>query len=113
MASGYEERIARYLAAHPGATRDEARGHGRTGEHGVTKIALGNGEVGVSFRDDQYTDRAMRAIEKAGAEDNTRVSVALVNKAGDTLNLWVGKGFQFGSLRALAAGGAGFSGAVQ
>lgn len=92
------ERIARYIARHPGATVKEARGHGRTGEHGLTKSTLGGGELIYSFRLDKIAGRALAEVEREAGE-GARVEVAIRDKAGNSINLWSGKGYSLSGLQ--------------
>lgn len=82
------ERVARYMAKHPGATLAEARGHGRTGEHGVDKpVSLGNNQVAISFRSERFAEKAMRQAEKI-AGDGGRVKLVVTDKQGNTRELF-------------------------
>lgn len=105
----YAERIARgtakYLSAHPDASPDEAkrfaRGHGSTGEHGVTVTQVGQ-DVVVTFRDPSKLQQAMRAAEKYGE----RADVTIVGKNGKAVEAFQNKGHLAGrsldSIKALA-----------
>lgn len=98
--SAYEKRIqagmARYLAAHPNASAAEAkraaRGHGSTGEHGVTVTALGNNKYAVTFRDPAKAGQALRAAERLEG----RVTVTAIGKDGQPINLFENKGHSKG-----------------
>ena len=101
MAQSYAERIARgmstYLASHPDASESEARrfarGHGATGEHGVTVTALGNSDViVVSFHDPKKLPQAIRAAERYGE----RASVTVVGKDGKSVTLYNNPGHMAG-----------------
>ena len=97
----YAQRIQRgmssYLASHPDASDAEARrfarGHGATGEHGVTVTALGNSDViVVSFHDPKKLPQAIRAAEKYGE----RASVTVVGKNGKSVTLFSNPGHMAG-----------------
>lgn len=116
MAQTYAQRIergmAKALAEFPGISDAEAkkiaRGHGRTGEHGVTLTALPGGEVVVTFRDPAKLDQALRLAEKYGQ----RAGVTLVGKDGKAINMYENKGHMAGrtldSLKSLSESAGGF-----
>lgn len=86
------ERIARYMAKHPGATMAEARGHGRTGEHGIDKpVSLGNNQVAITFRLESKALQAMRQAERI-AGDGGRVKMVVTDKNGNTRELFANSG---------------------
>lgn len=102
----YQQRIAagmdKYFATHPGASRESkadlaeakrhARGHGSTGEHGVTVTPLGNNQYAVSFRDPSKAGQAMRAAAKLEG----RVTVTAIGKDGKPVELFQNKGHSKG-----------------
>lgn len=111
-----ERGMATYYAANPGATEQEARqfarGHGHTGEHGVTVTQVGQ-DVIVSFRDPHKLEQAMRAAEKYGE----RANVAITGKNGESVVAFENKGHVAGrtleSIKTLAEeSGDGLWGAV-
>lgn len=71
MASSYQQRIASYLAAHPGATRSAARGHGATPEHG----SFTRGNTVEVYRGAD----ARKVIDRIAAEDEQRRAEAAKN----------------------------------
>lgn len=91
MATSYEARIAGYLAAHPGATRQEARGHrqgpGGTPEHGriAAPVAVAGREVFTT----RSAYQAERLIARAAA-NGQRVSVAVTDSKNPTrpISVW-------------------------
>ena len=95
MAQSYAERIARgtarYLSEHPGATAEEAhraaRGHGATGEHGVTVTAAGP-DIVITFHDPAKLPQALRAAERYGG----RASVTVTGKNGKSATLFSNPG---------------------
>lgn len=92
------ERIARYLAKHPGATVQEARGHGRTAEHGFSRETLGGGELLYGFRLDSKAEAALRAAERESG-DGARVSIAIKDKNGSFTEIFKGKGYSLSGIK--------------
>lgn len=104
--SSYQQRIAagmdKYFSANPGASRENkadvaearrfARGHGSTGEHGVTVRPLGNNQYAVTFRDPSKAEQAMRAAAKLEG----RVTVTAIGKDGKPVELFQNKGHSKG-----------------
>ena len=104
--SSYQQRIAagmdKYFSANPGASRENkadvaearrfARGHGSTGEHGVTVRPLGNNQYAVTFRDPSKAEQAMRAAAKLEG----RVTVTAIGKDGQPVELFANKGHSKG-----------------
>lgn len=116
----YAERIAagmeKYLAANPGASDAEARrfarGHGNTGEHGVTITAVGQ-DIVISFRDANKLGQALRAAEKYGE----RAGVTIVGKNGQSVTAFENKGHKGGTglnrIRDMGAGGDLYGGVAE
>lgn len=89
------EKIAALQSNNPDLSEQDARrilrGHGKTGEHGVDRpVALGNGQVAITFRQERFADRAMRQAEKI-AGDGGRVKIVLKDKSGNVRELYTNR----------------------